>query len=65
MKKTDGTKTSRKLTAIEKLTDAANAGTKRSEECTLILTEGDSAKSLAIGALSVVDRASYGVYPLR
>jgi hypothetical protein len=40
------------------------AGTKRGEECTLILTEGDSAKSLAIAGLSVVGRDRYGVFPL-
>ena len=33
--------------------------------CTLILTEGDSAKALAVAGLSVVGRDKYGVYPLR
>lgn len=33
--------------------------------CTLILTEGDSAKSLAISGLSIVGRDHYGVFPLR
>merc|ERR1719171_1501732 len=41
------------------------AGTKRSEEATLILTEGDSAKSLAVAGLSVIGRDKYGVFPLR
>ena len=34
-------------------------------DCTLILTEGDSAKTLAVAGLSVVGRDKYGVYPLR
>jgi DNA topoisomerase-2 len=50
---------------IPKLEDANFAGTKRSEEATLILTEGDSAKSLAVAGLSVLGRDKYGVFPLR
>ncbi|OQS54833.1 top2 [Ecytonucleospora hepatopenaei] len=64
LKKTDGTKTT-KLTGIPKLEDANWAGTKKSSECTLILTEGDSAKTLAVAGLSVVGRDKYGVFPLR
>lgn len=41
------------------------AGTKDSSKCTLILTEGDSAKSLAVSGFSVVGRDQYGVFPLR
>jgi DNA topoisomerase-2 len=52
------------LRGIPKLDDANNAGTKKSLDCTLILTEGDSAKSLAISGLSVVGRDNYGVFPL-
>ncbi|KAF8213785.1 DNA topoisomerase [Mycena galopus ATCC 62051] len=63
-KKTDGTKRSR-LTGLPKLADANNAGTKYGKDCTLILTEGDSAKSLAIAGLSVVGRDNFGVFPLR
>jgi len=33
--------------------------------CTLILTEGDSAKALAVSGLSVVGRDRFGVFPLR
>jgi DNA topoisomerase-2 len=40
-----------KLTGIPKLEDANEAGTKNSDKCTLILTEGDSAKSLAMAGL--------------
>lgn len=34
-------------------------------QCTLILTEGDSAKSLAVSGLAVVGRDNFGVFPLR
>lgn len=54
-----------KLTGIPKLDDANFAGTRRSQECTLILTEGDSAKTLAIAGLSVVGRNTFGVFPLK
>ena len=47
------------------MSDANNAGTKKATECTLILTEGDSAKSLAVAGLSVIGRDNYGVFPLR
>ena len=63
-KKTNGTKKN-KLRDIPKLDDANWAGTRRSEQCTLILTEGDSAKSMAIAGLSVVGRDKYGVFLLR
>lgn len=61
--KTDGKKTSRVL--VPKLDDANRAGTKDSHQCTLILTEGDSAKTMAIAGLSEVGRDYYGVFPLR
>ena len=64
LKKTDGAKRSR-LTGIPKLDDANDAGGRNSESCTLILTEGDSAKALAVSGLSVVGRDKYGVFPLR
>ena len=61
--KTDGKKSTRVL--VPKLDDANRAGTKDSGACTLILTEGDSAKTMAISGLSVVGRDHYGVFPLR
>jgi DNA topoisomerase II len=64
LKKTDGAKKSR-ITGIPKLDDANWAGTHRSQQCTLIVTEGDSAKALAIAGLSVVGRDRFGVFPLR
>lgn len=53
------------FTGIPKLEDANDAGTKFSSDCTLILTEGDSAKALAVAGLGVVGRDRYGVFPLR
>ena len=50
---------------IPKLDDALLAGTKESGQCTLILTEGDSAKALAVSGLEVVGRDYFGVFPLR
>lgn len=64
MKKTDGKKQSR-LTGIPKLDDAVYAGTAKSHECVLILTEGDSAKAMAISGLSQEQRKYYGVFPLK
>lgn len=55
LKKNDGAKRQR-LLGIPKLDDANDAGGRSSEHCTLILTEGDSAKALAISGLSVVGR---------
>eukprot|EP00927_Polykrikos_kofoidii_P065325 TRINITY_DN6109_c0_g1_i1.p1 TRINITY_DN6109_c0_g1~~TRINITY_DN6109_c0_g1_i1.p1 ORF type:complete len:2348 (-),score=532.90 TRINITY_DN6109_c0_g1_i1:289-6285(-) len=54
-----------RLFGIPKLEDANKAGTKASQECTLIITEGDSAKSLAVAGLAIVGRDTYGVFPLR
>jgi len=59
-----GTGALRRL-AIPKLEDANAAGGPDSSRCTLILTEGDSAKALAMAGLSVVGRDYYGVFPLR
>jgi len=59
LKRKGGTKKT-KLTGITKLDDANHAGTAKSKDCTLIITEGDSAKSLAMSGLSVVGRDYYG-----
>jgi DNA topoisomerase-2 len=64
LKKSDGAMRS-KITGIPKLDDANKAGTADSGKCTLIITEGDSAKTLAVAGLSVVGRDHYGVFPLR
>jgi len=62
-KKTDGRKVCKVV--IPKLDDASLAGTAKSQQCTLILTEGDSAKSMAVSGLTQEQRALYGVFPLR
>ncbi|OHT08318.1 putative DNA topoisomerase 2 [Tritrichomonas foetus] len=64
MKKMGGRKTAR-IHGILKLTDANEAGKAKSSQCTLILTEGDSAKTMAVTGLSVIGRDLYGVFPLR
>lgn len=64
LQKTDGKK-QRKIVGIPKLCDANKAGGKDSLKCTLILTEGDSAKTTAVSGLSVVGRDHWGVFPLR
>lgn len=60
-----GVKKSSRLFGIPKLEDANQAGTKQSQNCTLILTEGDSAKTLAMSGIEVVGRDEYGVFPLK
>jgi len=64
LQKVSGKKTTA-IRGIDKLDDANKAGTNESLKCTLILTEGDSAKALAIAGLSVVGRDYFGVFPLR
>lgn len=61
--KSDGNKRSRM--SNPKLVDANLAGTKRGHECTLILTEGDSAKGLAVAGRAILDPDRIGVFPLR
>lgn len=58
-------KTRRQLLSIPKLDDAHLAGSDQSSSCSLILTEGDSAKALAVAGLEVIGRERYGVFPLR
>jgi DNA topoisomerase II len=61
--KSDGSKRARMNNS--KLTDANKAGTKDGWQCTLILTEGDSASGLALAGRAVVDPDRIGVFPLR
>ena len=65
LKKSDGSGKRSRISGLTKLDDANNAGTRNASQCTLILTEGDSAKSLAVSGLSVVGRDNFGVFPLR
>lgn len=63
LKKSDGGRRTRM--SNPKLTDANKAGTKDGHHCTLILTEGDSAKGLAMAGRAVVGPDLFGVFPLR
>jgi DNA topoisomerase-2 len=65
LKQVGGKKTKRQLLSIAKLEDAHKAGSAASSDCALILTEGDSAKALAVAGLEVIGRDSFGVFPLR
>lgn len=65
MKKTDGAKRSR-IGGIAKLDDANWAGGRNASQCTLILTEGDSAKSMAVSGIGAIQgRDRFGIFPLR
>jgi len=65
LKKTDGAKRTR-IGGIAKLEDANWAGGRNANRCTLILTEGDSAKALAVSGLGAISgRDTFGVFPLR
>lgn len=65
-KRQTNTKTSRVgRVSIEKLDDAINAKNPRTSDCTLILTEGDSAKDLAMTGLGIIGNDDYGAFPLR
>ncbi|OAA61395.1 DNA topoisomerase 2 [Cordyceps fumosorosea ARSEF 2679] len=63
MAKSDGSKRSR--VSNTKLVEANLAGSRRGHECTLILTEGDSAKGLAVSGRAILDPDRIGVFPLR
>lgn len=65
LKEVGGKKSRRQLLSIPKLEDAHQAGSGSGWDCTLVLTEGDSAKALAVAGLEVVGRARFGVFPLR
>ena len=65
LKKNDGKKQNR-VKGLPKLEDAIWAGQKtKSKDCTLILTEGDSAKAMAMAGMAIVGRQKFGVFPLK
>jgi len=64
IKKSDGCK-STNVRGIKKYESANYAGTKKSKDCTLILCEGDSAKSGVVSGLSTEDRNYFGVFALK
>ena len=63
-KKGDGRKTNN-IRGIPKLMDANKAGSVHSDQCTLILAEGDSAKAGIVSGLSKEDRNFWGVFPMK
>jgi len=63
-KNTDGKKMG-SIKGIPLLDDANKAGGREAHKCTLILTEGNSAKTMAVAGLSVIGKDYYGVFPLR
>lgn len=62
-----GTEKKSVIKGIPKLYDANWAGTAKSSKCILILTEGDSAKTMAISGISAIPKSNniFGVFPLR
>ena len=54
-----------KISGVPKLDDANSAGGKKSKNCTLILTEGDSAKTFATSGIKLIGRDLYGIFPLK
>ena len=63
-KNTDGKKKG-SLKGIPLLDDANKAGGREAHKCTLILTEGNSAKTMAVAGLSEIGKDYYGVFPLK
>jgi DNA topoisomerase-2 len=64
--KSDGSK--RRFAGVDKAEDANLAGTKRSQECTLFIVEGNSAMSYPTKAISLnpeTGRDLYGSYPMK
>eukprot|EP00873_Tetraselmis_striata_P013164 jgi/Tetstr1/433428/TSEL_022702.t1 len=64
LKKTDGAQR-RTVTGVPNFDDAHAAGTGESAKCTLILTEGLSARSTAVAGLAAVGRRYHGVMALK
>ena len=64
LKKTDGAQR-KNVSGIPNFDDAHAAGTGESSKCTLILTEGLSARSTAVAGLAAVGRKYYGVMALK
>lgn len=64
LKQTDGKKTN-SVRNIEGLEDAEWAGTRRSKDTRLFLTEGLSALTFAVSGFSILGREKYGAFPLK
>jgi DNA topoisomerase-2 len=63
-KKLNGKKNTRNLN-IHKLDDAYFAGTDKSYKCSLVLTEGDSAKTGVLAGLQSKDKDYIGIFPMK
>lgn len=61
---TSSSSSTRRLVIADKY-DAATNVTKSKSNCSLLLTEGDSARALAVAGLAVVGRANFGIYALK
>ena len=64
LKNSDGKKTSM-IKGIPNLSDATWAGTKKSDKCYLMVTEGLSALTTALSATAVIGRDKFGCFPLK
>lgn len=62
--KNDGKGTKKRIN-VPKAIDATWAGTTKSSQCKLILTEGDSAKTFVMSGLNIIGREKFGVFPLK
>lgn len=63
-KKGSGSTVTRRVVIAEKY-DAATNVTKLHSRCSLLVTEGDSARALAVAGLAVVGRANFGIFALK
>lgn len=63
LSKTDGRKC--RTVRVSKLEDAEYAGSNQSHKCTLIITEGDSAKSTAMSGLKIIGNKYFGIFPIK
>lgn len=65
LNKTTTTNTKKNKIYVKNLDDAIYAGTSKSQKCTLILTEGLSAKTFAVSGTSIIGREYYGIFALK
>ena len=54
----------KKSISVPKLIDASWAGTGKSAQCSLYLTEGDSARTFVVSGLGKIGPKTNGVFPL-
>ena len=55
----------KKSISVDKLIDASWAGTAKSAQCSLYLTEGDSARTFVVSGMAQIGAKQNGVFPLR